>query len=721
MSSTRIIPGMISLVLLMGSCHSVDPYSGWTAYGGNSGSLHYSSLHEIDTSNVNQLKPAWVYHTGDADTINHSQIQCNPIIIDGVLYGTTPLMKLFALDAASGKPLWVFNPLDSLRENRVSFFIMNNCRGVAYWSDGDKDKRIFYTAGSLLYCVNASTGKLEMGFGKEGMIDLHDGLGRDVKDLFVTSTSPGTIYKDLIIIGTRVDEGPDAAPGHIRAYDVRTGQQKWIFHTIPQPGEYGYHTWEDPQAWKHIGGANNWCGMSLDEKRGIVYVPTGSASPDFYGGTRRGKDLFADCLLALNATTGKLIWYFQDVHHDLWDKDLPAKPVLLSVTRNGKTVDAVAQSTKTGFVFLFDRVTGQPLFPIHETPVPTQTELEGEEVQPTQPVPELPLPFVRQLFNQEDINHLVPDSSYQDIKKRLSGYHTGNIFNPPSKEGTVIFPGYDGGGEWGGPAADPRSGILYVNGNQMPWVLTMVDVKQGAPKKETWLEAGKRLFMLNCMTCHGPNRQGSGNYPSLVHVGKKYDQQQFIQLVSSGRRMMPAFRQLSDQELKALSSFILDIKKDQPKEFVEIPKPLDHYLDLPYSTTGYNKFLTKEGYPAIKPPWGTLTAIDLNSGGQLWQVPLGEYPEFSKKGIITGTENYGGPVVTAGGLVFIAATSDSKIRAFNARTGQQVWEYTLPVPGYATPSIYSAGGKEYLVIACGGGKLNSASGDVYMAFAVPGN
>ncbi|HVB02917.1 MAG TPA: PQQ-binding-like beta-propeller repeat protein [Chitinophagaceae bacterium] len=706
-------------IFLSESCHSPHTHTGWTVYGGSKTSLHYSSLRQIDTDNVGQLRVAWVYHTGDADTVNHSQIECNPIMVDGVLYGTSPGLKLFALDASDGKPLWVFNPFDSIH-NKGAIYILNVCRGVTYWSDGYRDQRIFYTAGSFLWCVNAATGKPEAGFGHEGRIDLHKGLGRDVSNLFVTATSPGIIFHDLIIMGTRVDEGPDAAPGHIRAFDVRTGKEKWIFHTIPWPGEYGYHSWEDPQAWQHIGGVNNWCGMSLDEKRGILYVPLGSASPDFYGGTRRGKDLFADCLVALHAATGKRIWDFQEVHHDLWDRDLPAPPVLLSLFHRGKKVDAVVQTTKTGFVFVFDRVTGKPLFPIRERAVPHKSELAGEEVQPTQPFPELPLPFVRQLFNNKDINRLVPDSSQQDILKRLASYKTGNIFNPPSREGTVIFPGFDGGGEWGGPAADPKTGILYVNASQMPWVLTMVPAGNKMPAKETRLQAGSQLFAANCMSCHGPDMKGSGNYPSLIGANKKYDREQFMQLVSTGRRMMPGFRQLSVEERKALACFVLDIKKDQRKPFKAPPRLPDHYLDLPYSPTGYNKFLTREGYPAIQPPWGSLTAINLNNGQQVWQVALGEYPGFRKKGIITGTENYGGPVVTAGGLVFIAATSDRKIRAFSSRTGKLLWEYRLPVSGFATPSIFSLKGKQFVVIACGGGKLGKASGDDYIAFSLPG-
>ena len=691
-------------------------YSNWMVNGGSKETIRYSSLIQIDTSNVNKLQVAWTYHTNDADTVNHSQIQCNPIVIDSVLYGTSPQMKLFAIDATTGRQRWVFNPFDSIT-NKSSFFIMNNCRGITYWTDGKNDKRIFYTAGSDLFCINAETGKLQTQFGTNGKVDLHDGLGRDVKDMFVTNTSAGMIYKDLIIIGTRVDEGANAAPGHIRAYNVRNGKIEWIFHTIPQPGEFGYNTWDDSIAYKRIGGANTWSGFSLDEKRGILFAPTGSSSYDFYGGKRTGDNLFADCLLALNAATGKRLWHFQDIHHDVWDRDLPTPPALVTVMHDGVKTDAVAQTTKTGFVFLFDRETGKTLFPVKEIPVPQQSDLVGEKLSATQPIPLLPKPFMRQSFSIAEINNLVPESSYNDLKKRFALMRTDNMFNPPGKKPMVAFPGFDGGGEWGGPAFDPATGILYVNSNEMPWIIDMVEVNNKIPKNETYFEEGQRLYKSNCMGCHGPERKGSGNYPSIINVKPKYTDAQFQQLITTGRRMMPAFKQLSKEELNALSSFILDDKSKQKIKFVS-HKAIDTFLNLPYSITGYNRFLTKEGYPAITPPWGTLNAIDLNTGEYVWKITLGEYPEFKQKGIVTGSESYGGPVVTAGGLMFIAATRDGKFRAFNKRTGKLLWETTLPAPGFATPCIYNINGKQYVVIACGGGKLGTQSSDSYMAFSL---
>jgi quinoprotein glucose dehydrogenase len=718
--SLFIRSSLMAAMLFCVACHSKDQpdYSGWKVVGGSREGIHYSSLTQIDTANVKDLRVAWVFHTGNADTVNHSQIQCNPIMVDGVLYGTSPNLDLFAVDAATGKQKWIFNPRDSVRDRSFMNFVLNNNRGVTWWEDGD-DKRVFYTAGPYLFAIDAGTGRPIAAFGNGGRVDLHEGLGRDVHDLFVTATSPGIIYKDLLIMGSRVSEGGDAAPGHIRAYDARTGQQKWIFHTIPQPGETGYGTWEDPIAWQHIGGANAWSGFSLDEKRGILYAPTGSASFDFYGGKRRGQDLFANCLLALDAATGKRIWHFQTIHHDIWDKDIPTSPALVTIRHDGQLVDAVVQPTKTGMLFIFDRATGKPIFPIEEKAFPTNTQLTGERLWPTQPIPSLPRPFVRQTFSDSDINNLLPDSSIKDIQTRLSGYLTGNMYNPMSKQGTVVLPGLDGGAEWGGPAFDPATGLLYVNANEMAWIIQITDLKPPVRGKQTNMEAGKHLYTSNCISCHGPDRKGSGNNPSLLNITKKYNERQFMDLVGTGRRMMPAFQQLTKEDRAALASFLLDLKPEQQKEYIAAPQPVDSFRNLPYNITGYNKFLSKDGYPAIKPPWGTLNAIDLNTGELAWKITLGEYPEFAAKGISTGTENYGGPVVTAGGLVFIAATRDGKFRAFNKSNGKLLWETNLPAAGFATPSVYSIDGRQYVVIACGGGKMNTRSGDSYVAFALP--
>ena len=710
---------LISFLFTLASCHFSSDKTEWRVYGGNKGATHYSTLTEIDSSNVSQLEVAWEYHTGDAE--NKTQIQVNPIIVDGVLYGVSPKLKLFAIDASTGKEKWVYNPVDTTNKGK-GYFSMNVSRGVTYFSNQGKDPRIFYAAASNLICVDAITGKPVASFADSGKLDLHNDLGRDVKDLYVACTTPGIIYKDLIIIGTRVAEEAAAAPGYIRAYNVYTGKMQWIFHTIPHPNEVGYSSWDDPNAYQHIGGANAWAGFSMDEEKGIVFAPIGSASYDFYGGKRTGNDLFANSVLALDAATGKRVWHYQTVHHDLWDRDLPTAPVLVTIKKDGKEIEALAQATKSGFIFLLNRATGKPVYPIKEIPVPTETDLLGEKPSETQPIPDFPKPFVRQLFTEKELNHIVTDSSYQDIKKRWLATKHDHLFTPPSKQGTIIFPGFDGGAEWGGPSFDPGSGILYVNASEMAWILTMVDVKKNTANTiEKNIDAGKRLYTTTCMTCHGTALQGSGNNPSLINVQSKYSESQFKDLLSAGRRMMPAFKQLSETEKEALASFVLDSKSIQEKKFIAPPKITDPYYTMPYSATGYNKFLTKEGYPAIDTPWGSLSAINLNTGQLVWKTTLGDYPELKAKGIHSGTENYGGSVVTAGGLLFIAATSDKKIRAFNKRTGQLLWEFTLPASGFATPSTYEKNGHQYIVIACGGGKLGKPSGDSYIAFRLKSN
>lgn len=700
---------------------SPKSYTSWEAYGGGGENLHYSSLTEIDTTNVSGLRVAWTYNTGDADTARHSQMQCNPIIIDSVMYVTSPKLKLMALHAGTGQKIWEFNPDSNYRNRNTAHFILNNSRGVTYWTDGKNDKRILFVASSFLHCIDATTGKLVPSFANGGIIDLHDHLGRTVSDLYITATTSGIIYNDLYIIGSRVDEGTAAAPGHIRAFDVRSGELKWIFHTIPQPGEFGYDTWEDPEAWKYIGGANSWPGFSLDKKNGILFAPTGSASFDFYGGKRRGQNLFANCLLALDAVTGKRIWHFQFLHHDTWDWDIPHAPVLATINKDGKDVEAVIQATKHGMVWVFERKTGNPVYPIDEVPVDTATELVGEKLWPTQPMSTAIKPFIRQTMTVDDINPYLPDSSVAKLKKDMAGYKYGKMFTPQSKTTTVQLPGLDGGIDWGGPSFDPQTGMLYINANEMAWLMTMRDEVPGTPEKQTYGQAGPRLYRRHCLQCHGGDRKGTGNYPTLIDVKTKYTDSTAMELLNAGRRMMPSFRHISEEERKAIVSYILESTKDTAKEFIRPPQPSDAYRNIPYGLTGYYKFLSPEGMPAISPPWGTLTAINMNSGEHIWKTPLGEYAQLKAKGVpATGTENYGGSVVTAGGLLFIAASSDGKLRAFNKRSGKLLWEYDLPAPGFATPSVYELNGKQYLVIACGGGKLGTKSGDAYVAFALPG-
>lgn len=682
-------------------------YRTWSTYLGDFGRNQYSVLDQIDTANVDQLEVAWTYRTGDAS--GRTQIQCNPIVVNGVLYGTSPKLKAFAIDAATGAEQWTFDPFaDAEWSGRVN-------RGLAYWSDGDAG-RLFYAAGSHLYALDAATGQPVASFGNDGAVDLRDGLSRDAENLSVTATSPGVVYEDLLIQGTSVGEGPaPAAPGHIRAYNVHTGTIEWTFHTVPQPGEFGYDTWPEG-AWQRVGGVNNWAGMSLDPERGLVFIPTGSPSFDFWGGDRHGKNLFGTSVLALDAATGTYAWHFQTVHHDLWDRDLPMPPNLITVEHDGTRIDAVAQPTKSGFVFLLDRETGDPLFPVEERPVPS-SDLQGEETWPTQPFPTKPPPFARQSFTEADITTRTPEARNY-VQERFEGLRKGQPFTPPSTDGTLIFPGFDGGGEWGGAAFDPETGLLYVNGNEMPWILTMVETNPEFG--EGLASVGEAVYRSNCAACHGLDRQGDtqGAYPGLQNLAERVSQPQARRIIRSGRGRMTGFPQLSENELDALIAYLFDTG-DASNEDAVIASS-DDASRPPYTHTGYNRFLDPNGYPAIEPPWGTLSAIDLNAGTIAWQVPLGEFEELTAQGMPpTGTENYGGPVVTTGGLVFIAATQDEKLRAFDKQTGEVLWEASLPAGGYATPATYEVDGTQYVVIAAGGGKMGTKPGDTYVAFALP--
>ncbi len=701
----------IFLIGVLSGCKTGDPSKvtgagkDWPVYLGDHAGSQYSALSEINRENIHRMEPAWEYHTGDDVSGNRSQIQCNPIIIDGILYATSPKLKVFALDAATGVRLWEFDPSPETR------YAKNVNRGVSYWRDGS-DKRILFTCGPELFALHAETGKLIETFGDSGKVSLKEGLGDKAGDLYVAATSPGVVFQDLLIIGSRVSENAGAAPGFIRAFHIRTGKLEWVFHTIPRPGEYGYETWPE-EACLTAGGVNSWAGMSLDEKRGIVYVPTGSAAFDFWGGNRKGANLFANCVLALDARTGKRVWHFQTVHHDLWDRDLPAPPDLLTVTHHGKNIEAVAQITKSGFIFLLDRETGEPLFPVEERPVPG-SDLTGEATSPTQPFPLMPPPFVPQIFTENEITDISPES-HAYVAGILSKVRTGKPFIPPSTQGTVIFPGFDGGAEWGGAAIDPATSVLYVNGNIMPWILTMTEIDRNEPHTGR----GEQSYSVNCAVCHGTELQGdpTGTYPALKSVSEKYSGEEILKLINTGKGFMPSFRHLAEKEKEALVAFLTGQKDEQDPHLLDLQ---NNRTSVPYTHTGYNRFLDQNGYPAVKPPWGTLSAIDLNKGAILWQVPLGEYEELTRKGIpVTGTENYGGPVVTAGGVLFIGASADGYFRAFDKDTGRELWKYKLPAGGYATPAVYQASGKQYVVIACGGGKMGTPSGDSYVAFTLP--
>jgi glucose dehydrogenase len=765
----------------------------WSAYNGGLNGDHYSRLTQITKGNVANLKPAWVYDTGEK-----GGIQTNPLIIAGTLYGYTPTQKVIALDAATGHLKWKF---DSGIEGSQP------ARGLSWWTDGH-EARLFAGVMNFLYCLDPATGKPITGFGENGRIDLRKGLREPYQDQSVALTAPGVIFKDLIVVGGRNPETHPAPPGDIRAFDVRTGAVRWVFHTIPRPGEPGYETWPK-DAWKDAGAANNWAGMTLDAARGIIFVPTGSAVFDFYGGDRIGDDLYANCLLALDANTGKLLWHFQGVHHDLWDRDFPSPPALYTVQHDGKKVEAIAQTSKQGYLYLFDRLTGKPLYPIPEKPYPASI-IPGEMASKTQPLPEYPEPFARQRLTEEMLTTRTPEAHDWAVKEFRDHIRSEGQFLPMSTDKfTAVFPGFDGGAEWGGPAIDPVHNVLYVNANEMTWLGQLAPAQQGG-------SAGQKIYTDECAVCHGIDRAGAPpTFPSLVDIEKRLPDDQIAATVHGGKGRMPSFPNVDGDRLKDLIAYLhtaaapgpskemqSDAAQSAPKAHEEDPAgakvyakkcamchgdqregnapafpalvglgsrmtapqvadlvrngkgrmpgqpslqgpdldsllkylgvgektssnasaPNDAATASTYVFSGYRKFLDPDGYPAFNPPWGTLNAIDLNSGKYLWKINLGEFPELAAQGMKnTGSENYGGPVVTASGVLFIGATDhDRKFRAFDAATGKLLWETVLPYLGNATPATYMINGKQYVVIGASGARdPKTPQGSAYVAFALP--
>jgi quinoprotein glucose dehydrogenase len=670
---------------------AASAYRDWTAYGGGPEQIRYSALTQINRSNVKQLAEAWRYDAGEP-----GGLQTQPIVVDGVLYANTPSHKAFALQADTGTLLWTFD--SGLKSQGAN-------RGLMHWADGT-DRRVYAAVDHYLYALDARTGKPVSAFGDEGRIDLRRDLDRDPASQSVRLTSPGVVYKDLLIVGGRVGEGLPSSPGHIRAYDARSGRLRWIFHTIPHPGEAGYDTWSK-DSWTRNGGANNWAGMALDEARGIVYVPTGSAAADFYGADRVGDNLFANSLIALDASTGKKIWHFQLVRHDIWDRDPPSPPSLITIQQNGQTIDAVAQATKHGFVYVFDRTNGKPVFPVEHRPYPA-SDVPGEMAADTQPIPLKPRPFARQVLTPDLLTTRTPEVR-RWATAQLATFRNGGQFLPFAVgQQTVIFPGFDGGAEWGGSAFDPETGLYYVNANDLAWTGGL------APAEDA--STGRGLYRQHCASCHRDDLAGTPpQMPSLVGIGQRRTRGELTEIVRKGAGRMAGFPDLPNTAVNAIVTYLL---AGDSASVSTASAPATKFR-----FTGYRKFLDPDGYPAVAPPWGTLNAINLNTGEFAWQIPLGEYPELAAQGLKnTGTENYGGPVVTAGGLAFIGATNfDRKFRAFDKATGELLWETTLPFSGNATPAVFEVGGRQFVVIAAGGGKgrPKEPSGSVYVAFALP--
>lgn len=685
----------------------------WAHYLGDPSSSQYSTLSQIDRDNVHRLELAWTYETGDS-----AEYQSNNLVIDGVLYTATPSRNVTALDAATGEHRWTFHP-DSVHQYEGNMYLGGGRqRGVMYWADGS-DRRVFTAKGPWFYALDAETGTPISSFGEGGWIHLGDQMDLEDRPNVLLNT-PGYIYNDMIIMGANVGED---VPGAIRAFDVRTGEREWIFHTLPRPGQFGSDTWPEGYL-EHAGGVSDWSGISIDTERGIVYTSTETAGPDFWGGDRYGENLFANSLVALDAETGERLWHYQIVHHDLWDMDLPAPPTLLTVRHEGRTVDAVAQGTKMGLLFVFDRATGEPLWPIEERPAP-ESQLPEMRTWPTQPFPTTPEPLMRQIYSENDVS-TISSTARQITTDVLSQSGAYGSFPPPSVQQSIIFPGFDGGFEWGGSAADP-DGILYANVNEIPWFYQLVPTTRpnGSP-----LPLGERHYRVECASCHGLDRTGNlrGGFPSLVDIEDRYSKDAVMQILVYGGGRMPSFDQLPEARREAIVDFLFGdeesaVAEDDADGAAAEDSAAEDAVEEevpPYVFRGFQRWLDPDGYPAIEPPWGTLNAVDLNTGEIKWTVPLGEYDELTERGVpVTGTENYGGPVVTAGGVLFIGATADETFRAFDTETGEILWNHDLPFGGNATPSTYMVDGRQYVVISAGGTKSNRPAGGSLVAFALP--
>jgi quinoprotein glucose dehydrogenase len=692
-----LVPSIVLLAVVAGSIvvatrqAPARDYRTWSAYGGGPEQLRYSSLDQINRGNAKQLQVAWTWDSGES-----GGLQTQPLVVDGVVFAYTPTHKTVAIDGATGQLKWMFD--SGIRGQGPN-------RGFMYWAGGS-DRRLFSAVDQFLYALDPATGRPIPGFGIDGRIDLREGLGRPAGQQNVRLTSPGVVYRDLFIVGGRVSEGLPASPGDVRAFDVRTGALRWRFRTIPDPGEFGHDTWS-ADSYLVNGGANNWAGMALDDARGIVYVPTGSASSDFYGANRVGDNLFANSLVALEAATGRRLWHFQFVKHDIWDRDLPSPPTLLTVQRNGRPIDAVAQTTKHGYVFVFDRVTGEPLFPFEQRPFP-KSDVPGEVAAATQPIPLLPKPFARQQLTEDLLTSRTPVARAWALEQFKTFRNDGQFLPFAVDRQTVVFPGFDGGAEWGGAAGDPTTGMLYVNANDLAWTggLALNNVGQNA----------RDVYLRECASCHRDDLQGTPPaIASLVGIGERRQAADVTRAIQQGAGRMPGFPNLGPQATQALVRYLTTGEDGPAGPSGAAP------TDLAYRFTGYRKFLDPDGYPAVAPPWGTLSAIDLNTGEYAWQIPFGEYPELVAQGLRnTGSENYGGPIVTAGGLVFIAASNhDRKFRAFDKATGELLYEAIMPFSGNATPATYEVNGRQFVVVAAGSGKTRGASGGMYVAFSLP--
>jgi len=703
-------------------------------------SSNFVGSDQIKKSNVSQLEVAWFYP--------YATPGFNPIVVDDVIYVLGRGSSLIALDATTGKELWIHEGLAGITS-----------RGVNYWQSEDgKDRRLLFSMNSFLQEIDARTGSSILTFGENGIVDLRHGLARaEQSAVRIQSNSPGKIYRNLIIMGSAPGEAFINPPGDIRAYDVVTGEKKWQFHTVPLPGEFGYDTWPK-EAYKYVGGVNNWGSMSVDEARGIVYIPLGSANYDFYGADRIGQNLFADCILALDARTGKRLWHFQTVHHDLWDFDNVSAPQLVTVRHNGRKIDAVAHAGKTGFLYVLDRVTGKPLWPIEERPVP-KSDVPGEQAWPTQPFPTKPQAFVRQSFSVDDVNPwLATPEQYEAMKERVRNARNEGMFTPPGFTDTISMPGNQGGSNWGTTAADPQKGMVFVVGVNQVAILKLEDVTKRTPETGRGgggfgngsLQAGYLAYQQYCTSCHGADLKGAlPGVASLIGVTDKMGEDAIKAVVTGGQGQMRAITSITEQEVSSIIAYLANTSPSAgrgrlggrgagaPETFPPgpvvarggapqpplPPRPLGPFYPGSGGNAGNTlyppdvkdvpaaRYMTDYGVLAqfTKPPYTTLTAYDLNTGEIKWQVPNGDHPPTVAAGGPSNTGGVGaryGIVVTKGGLVFHAG-NDGKVRAYDEDTGEVLWTGVFNGTTSGVPVSYESKGRQYFVMessAGGGGR-----------------
>jgi quinoprotein glucose dehydrogenase len=678
-----------------------EPYTTWREYGGSADGSQYSALRQINRSNVNQLQVAWTYRTGD-----DRKYSFNPLVIDGTMYVLAKGNSIVALDAATGREIWTHqtDPNTTLITNR----------GLNYWQNADgSDRRLLFSIGNQLQELDARSGDRILKFGTNGAVDLRTGLGREPNSLtLVQSYNPGRIFEDLLILGSATNEEYNSGPGDVRAYDVRIGRLAWTFHTVPHPGEPGYETWPK-DAWKSVGGANDWSGLSLDEKRGIVYIPTASPKYNFYGANRPGANLYGDSLLALNARTGKLVWYYQMVHHDIWDYDNATTPMLATVRHNGELIDVVAQPTKVGFVWVFNRETGKPLWPIEERPV-LKSDMPGEETSPTQPFPTKPPPFARQAFTVSDLSPFLEPAEREQWTREILSAHNQGLFTPPGLGNTVEMPGNNGGANYGGAAIDPANGDLYVVSKDLPAMLKL-ELAGKVSQSGSPAERGRSLFAANCSVCHGANREGNPPaIPSLVDVASRLSDDRIQSIVTHGQGPMPSFSQLSAADFTSLLAY-LKHPELAPAAGANAAETQDVDPQKAHYRSGFGFMFASSGLPVISPPWTSLTAYNLNTGTIRWKIPLGVVPELAAKGFTqTGAQfPKTDPVLTAGGILF-TGTRDRKVRAIDSANGKVLWEAETEAALEGMPAVFEVDGREYVVFCA------AAQATTY-THAVPGH